>query len=106
MTATARTTQPPRRTPQRTCVVCRTPRAKHTLIRLTKPAHAPLIIDQRARTPGRGAYLCPNRTCWTHPTTTDQLTRALHHPLNDHDRTTLHTFANTLPTPEPERNPQ
>jgi predicted RNA-binding protein YlxR (DUF448 family) len=92
--------------PQRTCVVCRTARAKYDLVRLTKPARGVLIIDQPARTPGRGAYLCRSRNCWTDQTTSDQLARALRHPLSDDDHATLHTFATTLPTREPERNPQ
>ncbi len=110
MTLTAPATPRQRRAskdqaPQRTCVVCRTARAKRTLIRLTKPATGALIIDQRARTPGRGAYLCPNRACWTDRTTVDQLARALRHPLSEDDGATLHPLANTLPPAQPERHP-
>ena len=106
MTITAPAIPRRRHAPQRTCVVCRTPRDKHDLIRLTKSPNSALIVDPHARTPGRGAYLCHNHTCWTDDTTSDQLTRALRQPLSERDRTTLHTFATTLPSPEPERNPQ
>ena len=111
MTLTASASQrqrraPKNKAPQRTCVVCRTARDKPDLVRLTKSPDAALIVDQRARTPGRGAYLCRRHACWTDDTTPEQLTRALRRPLSDQDRATLHDFAHTIATAEPESNSQ
>lgn len=44
-------------TPVRTCVGCRERREQHSMVRFTRGTHG-WIPDERARHPGRGAYLC------------------------------------------------
>jgi len=46
----------------RTCVGCRTARPQDELVRLVRTPNG-VRFDPRRRLPGRGAYLCPHRTC-------------------------------------------
>jgi len=50
--------------PQRTCVACRTVKPKRELARLVRMPGGNVEIDLSGKTPGRGAYLCPNLECW------------------------------------------
>jgi hypothetical protein len=50
--------------PHRTCVACRTERAKRDLIRVVRAAGTgELTVDLRGKSSGRGAYLCPDAAC-------------------------------------------
>ncbi|HUW16411.1 MAG TPA: YlxR family protein, partial [Actinomycetes bacterium] len=52
--------------PARTCIGCRAVAAKSDLLRVVAvqtPAGTFAEIDRRARRPGRGAYLHPDRAC-------------------------------------------
>ncbi|MGI6298318.1 MAG: RNase P modulator RnpM [Saccharofermentanales bacterium] len=49
--------------PQRMCVSCRVMHPKRTLIRLVQNAEGEICLDPTGRKPGRGAYVCRNRTC-------------------------------------------
>jgi len=53
----------PRATPQRTCAACRTERDRSALIRLVVDPTGSVLVDVRAKLPGRGAYVCPQRSC-------------------------------------------
>ncbi len=48
--------------PRRTCVGCRTTRAKDALLRLAKTPDG-VQADPQMRLPGRGVYVCPTTTC-------------------------------------------
>lgn len=48
--------------PTRTCLACRRTGDKPTLVRLAVVGGT-VTVDPLARTPGRGAYLCPSRAC-------------------------------------------
>ena len=50
------------RTPRRTCVGCRMTRAKPELRRFVVTSDG-VTIDPKQRTPGRGAYVCPDLRC-------------------------------------------
>ena len=52
-----------RSTPQRTCAACRTERDQSALIRLVVDPNGSVHVDVRAKLPGRGAYVCPQRSC-------------------------------------------
>jgi uncharacterized protein len=56
--------QPVKALPQRTCVACRQVGDKKGLIRLVRTADGSVEIDATGRKAGRGAYLCPRRSCW------------------------------------------
>ena len=50
--------------PQRTCVACRTVKAKRELIRVVRTPSGNVEIDSEGRKAGRGAYLCRTQECW------------------------------------------
>jgi len=47
-------------TPIRTCVACKTKRAKVELVRITKTGAGEVAVGQLE---GRGVYLCPSKGC-------------------------------------------
>jgi predicted RNA-binding protein YlxR (DUF448 family) len=49
--------------PLRTCISCGKKREKPGLIRLALDADGTVLCDDRGRRGGRGAYVCPNRSC-------------------------------------------
>jgi hypothetical protein len=53
-----------RRPPTRTCVACRTPRAKRDLVRVVRTPTGEVTLDPSSRAAGRGSYLCPDDACW------------------------------------------
>jgi predicted RNA-binding protein YlxR (DUF448 family) len=66
-----------RRPPIRTCVACRTERAKGELIRVVRTPSGPVTLDPTGRLPGRGAYLCADGSCWRLALKRSALDRAL-----------------------------
>ena len=48
-------------TPERTCVGCRRKRGQAELVRLT--AEGGCVMPARPGSPGRSAYLCPDKSC-------------------------------------------
>ncbi len=49
--------------PQRTCVACRSVRAKRDLVRIVRSPSGELSVDLRGKATGRGAYLDPDAGC-------------------------------------------
>lgn len=49
--------------PQRTCVACRSVRAKRDLVRIVRSPSGDLMVDLRGKAPGRGAYCDPDASC-------------------------------------------
>ena len=83
--------------PRRRCVACGARRDKGDLIRLARGARgsgAPrLIVDERARADGRGAYLCPAAGCWARAADGKALARALRGALAAADLEALRGYA-------------
>ena len=52
-----------RKIPMRMCIGCREMKAKKDLIRIVKSPEGEISIDLKGKAPGRGAYLCHNRSC-------------------------------------------
>jgi hypothetical protein len=50
--------------PQRTCIACRTVRAKRELARVVRTTENRVEADSTGKKAGRGAYLCRQRECW------------------------------------------
>jgi predicted RNA-binding protein YlxR (DUF448 family) len=48
---------------QRTCVACRSVRAKRDLVRIVRSPSGELAVDLRGKATGRGAYLDPDASC-------------------------------------------
>ena len=79
----------PKHVPQRTCVACRRSTAKRDLVRLVRTPWGRVEVDTTGKQPGRGAYLCPNATCWELALKKDRLEAALKTKLTAEDRTSL-----------------
>lgn len=62
---------------ERTCVGCRQARPKSQLIRLVRGPTGQLLLDPQGKLPGRGAYLCPQRSCAEHALRGTHLREAL-----------------------------
>ncbi|MBC8264486.1 MAG: YlxR family protein [Anaerolineales bacterium] len=86
-----------RRIPQRTCVACRQARNKRELVRIVRTATGDAQIDPTGKLPGRGAYLCRNRTCWELALAQRRLDHALKTTLNGEEQARLVKFSQALP---------
>ena len=82
--------------PQRTCVACRTTRAKRELIRVVSPTEGGVEVDVTGKRNGRGAYLCRKHSCWDQALKTGSLSRALRVSLTSDDIAVLQAYADTL----------
>ncbi|MGI6678862.1 MAG: RNase P modulator RnpM [Dehalobacterium sp.] len=49
--------------PQRMCVGCKEMKAKKSLIRVVKTPEDLILIDTTGKKSGRGAYVCPDKSC-------------------------------------------
>jgi uncharacterized protein len=66
-----------RPTPRRTCVACRTVRAKRELVRIVRSPSGDLSVDLRGKAAGRGAYCDPDPACLDRGLREGALARAL-----------------------------
>ncbi|MFP4323200.1 MAG: RNase P modulator RnpM [Anaerolineales bacterium] len=82
-----------RKTPLRTCVVCRRTADKRQLTRLVRSPDGPVRVDPSGKQPGRGAYLCPDPACWHKAIHTDALAKALRTALSADDRARMQAAA-------------
>ena len=86
--------------PQRTCIACRTVRAKREFVRIVRTAENQVLADPSGKRAGRGAYLCRLRDCWdTALENRGRLEQALklETAIDPEDLTRLHEYAATLP---------
>jgi predicted RNA-binding protein YlxR (DUF448 family) len=72
-----------RHIPIRQCVACRTPRPKRELIRVVTDPEGQVSLDPTGRKPGRGAYVCRNRTCLEQAIRGHKLDRSLKMRVDD-----------------------
>jgi predicted RNA-binding protein YlxR (DUF448 family) len=91
--------RPPRRkhVPQRTCVVCRTVRPRRDLVRIVRTPEGAVMLDEKGKRNGRGAYLCRQRSCLEAALKQRQLERALKTPLTAEAEAELQEYAGGLP---------
>lgn len=91
--------QPVRRKhiPQRTCVACRTVRPKRELVRIVRTPEGEVVVDERGKRNGRGAYLCAQRACWEEALRRGRLGIALKTTLDEGTVAMLRAYAQTLP---------
>ena len=61
----------------RTCVACRTERAKRDLVRVVRGPDRTLSVDARGKAPGRGAYVDAEPACLERGLEGGALARAL-----------------------------
>ena len=53
----------PKKIPMRQCLGCREMKPKKELTRVVRAPGGTVSIDSRGKSPGRGAYVCPNTAC-------------------------------------------
>ena len=63
--------------PMRQCLGCREQKAKKELIRVVRSPEGAITLDFRGKLPGRGAYVCPDKTCLKKAAKSRALERAL-----------------------------
>ncbi len=83
--------------PLRTCIACREVRPKREMVRIVKPPEGALLIDERGKAAGRGAYLCRCQRCWTLALRGGHLEHALRAPISEQEREALHAYGERLP---------
>jgi predicted RNA-binding protein YlxR (DUF448 family) len=83
--------------PYRTCVACRTTRPKRALIRVVRTPEGEVMVDPRGKHPGRGAYICAQRSCWTAALARRRLEAALKTALDPDTVDTLRAYSEALP---------
>lgn len=92
----------PRRVPQRTCIGCRQPQGKRTLVRIVRDGEGHIAVDPTGKANGRGAYLHPLRPCWEKALKGATIQRALRTSPAREDVEALRAFAVALPVEESE----
>jgi len=85
------------RSPQRTCVACRRTGDKRALIRLVRTPVGGVAVDPSGKLPGRGAYLCPTKSCWQAALKKNRLEHALGTQLAAENRQFLVGYSENLP---------
>jgi uncharacterized protein len=70
-----------KRAPERSCVGCHQARFKGQLVRLVCGPTGQLLLDPQGKLPGRGAYLCPQRSCAEHAIKGARLQEAFRHEV-------------------------
>ncbi len=50
--------------PMRMCLGCREMKPKKELIRIVKDKDGKVSLDTKGKSPGRGAYICPDASCF------------------------------------------
>jgi predicted RNA-binding protein YlxR (DUF448 family) len=69
------------RVPERTCVGCRQARPKGQFVRLVCGPTGQLFLDRQGKLPGRGAYICPQRSCAEQASKGTRLREAFRHEV-------------------------
>lgn len=64
-------------TPQRTCIACLRKDAKRDYVRLVRTPEDSVEVDPTGKRNGRGAYLCPSRSCWERAISSNVIEQAL-----------------------------
>ncbi len=55
--------QAKKKVPLRKCVGCGEQKPKRELVRIVRTPDGDIVLDTTGKQAGRGAYLCPDRTC-------------------------------------------
>jgi predicted RNA-binding protein YlxR (DUF448 family) len=85
-----------RQMPVRTCVACQQARTKRELVRVVHTAAGVVEVDPTGKKAGRGAYLCPKRSCWQLGLKKKALDRALKTTIGPDNVAVLEAYAATL----------
>jgi len=84
--------------PQRTCVACRRTGDQRTFVRLVRSPEGTVLVDERGKAPGRGAYLCQATACWERGVK-GALASALRTNIDNTNRDALRTYGTRFEAP-------
>jgi uncharacterized protein len=93
MTKAKSPSTPIKHLPQRTCIACRKTSFKRAFIRLVSGPAEGVEIDLTGKKSGRGAYLCPEKTCWESALNSGKLEHALRTGLKPENKEKLVNYA-------------
>lgn len=69
--------------PQRKCVGCNEMKDKKSLLRIVRSPEGEISLDLTGKKNGRGAYVCPDKSCITKAVKEKRLERALEKSISD-----------------------
>lgn len=75
--------------PIRQCLGCRERKPKRELIRVVRAPDGGVSLDFKGKSPGRGAYICPEAACLKKAAKSRALERALETPIPEEIYTQL-----------------
>jgi predicted RNA-binding protein YlxR (DUF448 family) len=84
------------------CVACRQTSAKRALVRLVRDESGAVQVDPTGKRNGRGAYLCPGRSCWEAALKRGSLESGLRGSIPPADRDLLLQFSTQFPEHAPD----
>ena len=67
------------------------------MVRVVRTPDGRIEIDERGKMPGRGAYLCRDRSCWEDGICGERLDHALKAKLGTEDRERLRVYGQQFP---------
>ncbi|MCD6567826.1 MAG: YlxR family protein [Dehalococcoidia bacterium] len=82
--------------PQRTCIACREVKDKRLLVRLVRKSDGWVEPDASAGKEGRGAYICPQKSCWDVALKKNRLEHALRTKLSHDNRNVLSEYGSKM----------
>lgn len=86
-----------RHVPLRTCLGCRQVKPKREMVRIVRTLAGAVEMDPTGKQSGRGAYLCPVRSCWERGLVKKSLDWALQTSIRPENLALLQEFARSLP---------
>lgn len=78
--------------PERTCIACRQVKPKRELVRIVRTPGTGVLVDEKGKMAGRGAYLCRAKRCWNQGLKGNRLEFVLHTTLSPEDRERLESY--------------
>ncbi len=82
--------------PQRTCMACRQIKNKRDLIRIVRTPDGSVVVDEKGKLAGRGAYLCRVKACWEDGLKSNRIENVLRTRLGQADREKLGEYKKQL----------
>lgn len=67
----------PKRIPERQCVGCQEQKPKRSMLRIVLTPTGEILIDPTGKKAGRGAYICPEQSCFAQARKRRSLDRGL-----------------------------
>jgi predicted RNA-binding protein YlxR (DUF448 family) len=89
--------RPQRKLPVRTCIACQEAKTKRELVRIVHTPAGTIEVDATGKKAGRGAYMCPKKSCWELGFKKHAIERALKTTISPENQRLLEEYAAGLP---------